>query len=340
MYFPHAFIDVFLALREEMRPPLPLGDQHDAQEGLETLLQHTPMCSALFDAGSGGHCPFFVNLPSFEETGWWFMNHMTEGGALINMTALLQDGFGRLVDKLKKVPPMPVAILPAYAHRESDDEDWWLGNLVGAQWGDGVVDLSAGFDPECEQRLQAVYRLLSFVEYEGDHDIVPAGTICGGHSRAYFREDACWYCADDSKVNVVAAEGEFPSACPYICFFERVDLPQSDSWPPLPCSMEDASDDEVSEIGSDVSNAEQSDAAPPDAVSGRATGLTLGKRADAATGEAPLKRLRVRGKQPPSTSSAGAVVESAGEKPGRKALGKTLRKSPAQKQDRTGRKQD
>ena len=64
VFSPHAFIDALLALREKMRPPLPLGDQHDAQEALETFLQHTPMCSALFDAGSGGHCPFFVNLPS------------------------------------------------------------------------------------------------------------------------------------------------------------------------------------------------------------------------------------------------------------------------------------
>ena len=111
VFSPHAFIDAFLALREEMRPPLPLGDQHDAQEALETILQHTTMCSALFDAGSDGHCPFLVNLPSFEETGWWFMNHTTEGGALMSTNALLQDGFGRLVDKLKKVPPMLVAIL-------------------------------------------------------------------------------------------------------------------------------------------------------------------------------------------------------------------------------------
>ena len=134
-FSPHAFIDAFLALREEMRPPLPLGDQHDAQEALDIFFQHTPMCSALFDAGSGGHCPFFVNLTSSEETGSWFMNRMTEGGALINMSALLQDGFGRLVDKLKKVPPVLVAILPACAYLESDDEDWWLGNLVGAHWG-------------------------------------------------------------------------------------------------------------------------------------------------------------------------------------------------------------
>ena len=68
------------------------------------------------------------------------MNHTAEGGVLMNMNALLQDGFGRLVDKLKKVPPMLVVILPAYAYRESDDEDWWLGNLVGAHWGDGLVD--------------------------------------------------------------------------------------------------------------------------------------------------------------------------------------------------------
>ena len=40
VFFPHAFIDAFLALREEMRPPLPLGDQHDAQEALDFLAAH------------------------------------------------------------------------------------------------------------------------------------------------------------------------------------------------------------------------------------------------------------------------------------------------------------
>ena len=132
------------------------------------------------------------------------MHHTAEGGAVMNMNALLQGGLGHLEDKLQKAPPMVVATLPPSAYQESDDMSFWLGSLVQAQWGDGVLDLSAGFDQAFEQRSQAIYHLLSFAEYVCDDAIVPSRAFSGGHFRAYFREDTCWHRADDSVVKVVA----------------------------------------------------------------------------------------------------------------------------------------
>ena len=59
---------------------------------------------------------------------------------------------------------------------------------------------------------------------------------------------------------MVSEAPRLPRPFPYMCYLERVELPQPSSWPALPCSVEDSSDDELAEVGSDGSNTAQYDA--------------------------------------------------------------------------------
>ena len=89
--------------------------------------------------------------------------------------------------------------------------------------------------------------MVAFVEYVGDDAMVLSRTFAGWHVRAHFREDTCWYCADDSVVKVVAAESQFPKAYPYICFLEHSESDAMPPWPPHACYVDGLSDSDASE---------------------------------------------------------------------------------------------
>jgi len=237
---PHALIDAFLRCR-----PLQLGEQHDAREALEEILTRTRLGADLLDTGAQGfQRSDIVSLPAFTEDGWWYQK-FTSAQQVVRMRELLADGFRHLDEKLPVAPPLLVMIIPPFAFDESDTSFWLNGSkreaLLRSDWGNYTVDLAEHFAAHCAGRQQAVYKLAGYVAYEGDKDVTPCWTFITGHFIAYFREGDDWYKADDSTVTPT---GTPPTAFPYICIFERVDLDIALHWPPSIFIPDEAEEDD------------------------------------------------------------------------------------------------
>ena len=172
-----------------------------------------------------------VSLPAFEEDGWWYKKY-TSSQQVVRMRELLVDGISHLHEKLPLVPALLAITVPPYAHAESDTS-LWLDKHLLSDWGNCVIDLVEHFSEHCIGRETAVYKLAGYIAYEGDEDVTPTWTFISGHFVSYFREGDDWYKADDSTVTPTGMGGAPPTAFPYICLFERVDLEISLPWPPM-----------------------------------------------------------------------------------------------------------
>ena len=164
--------------------------------------------------------------------------------------------------------------------------------------------------------------MAAFVEYVGDDCVVPSRTFAGGHFRAHFREDTCWYCADDSVVKIVAAESQLPIVYPYICFFERSDLGATPPWFPRPCfegaSSECESPEQISDDDQPISKKAE--------IGVSSSGFCTATNA--------VKRRRLTTKQAAPACYAPSKIEREGQ-------GSRLKRDrTGWKQIRTGQKQD
>ena len=192
---------------------------------------------ALFDTGSTDALrPDIVSLPAFEQDGWWYKD-FTDAGHNVDVKQMLRVGFGCLSGTMTHAPPLLAAVVPPFAV-EVDDPDaptsFYLQQLLRVDWGDGCIDLSGCFEDMCPERHLAKYRLVAFVEYVGEVDIVPSSTLVGGHFVAYFSEGGRWHRADDSVVGDpgVLNEHGFPKSFPYICIMQRLCVDAVDAWLP------------------------------------------------------------------------------------------------------------
>ena len=162
-----------------------------------------------------------VSLPAFTEDGWWYKN-FTSRQQVVNMRDLLTDAFSHLPEKLPVAAPLLAMTFPPKV--DESDTSFWLDKLLTSDWGNCMVDLRDKFHEICTDRDKAIYRLASYVAYEGSADITPNCTLTSGHFVAYFCEEDVWYKADDSTVQPTEMGGATPTVFPYICIFERVDL--------------------------------------------------------------------------------------------------------------------
>ena len=248
-------IDVF-----EQCCSLRVGEQHDAREALEEILTRTRLGKELFDTGATGvQRSDIVSLPGFAQDGWWYQK-FTSHRHVTSMRELLEDGFNHLHDKLLVPPPLLAVVLPPVELGASGTSIWLNGTrreqVLRADWGNCALDLAAHFSAQRNGDEEAVYKLAGYVSYEGDVDVIPNLAFTTGHFMAYFREKDDWYKADDS---IVIPTGKRPTAFPYICIFERVDLDISLPWPPsiFSCDEDDADEYEGGEEEEDEEEGEE-----------------------------------------------------------------------------------
>ena len=144
------------ALRAQEQRTLILGQQHDAQEALDEILTQSALSEHLFNVGSPGHRADIVTLPPFAEGGWWFKDftsHSDMGVTSVDMTRLLQEGFGHLDGKLSTVSPLLAVVIPPFASEEADDTAFWLSGVLQAEWGDRSLDLVNFFHHVMQQSV-------------------------------------------------------------------------------------------------------------------------------------------------------------------------------------------
>ena len=134
----------------------------------------------------------------------------------------MTDAFNHLPKKLPVAAPLLAMTLPPKV--DEFDTSFWLDKLLTSDWGKYTLDLREKFHEICDHRDKAIYRLASYVAYEGSDDVTLNCTLTSGHFVAYFREEDVWYKADDSTVLPTEMGGAPPTAFPYICIFERADL--------------------------------------------------------------------------------------------------------------------
>ena len=149
------------------------------------------------------------------------------------MRGLLSAGFAHLDEKLQLVPRLLAVAVSPFAY-DDDDTTFCLNSMdVRTDWDDCTFDLEEYVAEHCLDRGKAKYRLAAYVAYVADKDVATTWSFNSGLFVAYFLEDRRWYKADDSTVHCMDMNGTPPSAFPYLCIFERVDLPPQLLWPPM-----------------------------------------------------------------------------------------------------------
>ena len=114
------------------------------------------------------------------------------------MRDLLIDALNQLPEKLTVAAPQLAMTLPPKV--DEDDTSFWLDKPLTSDWGNYTLDLREKFHEICDHRDEAIYRLASYVAYEGNDDVRPICMLTSGHFVAYFREEDVLYEADDSTV--------------------------------------------------------------------------------------------------------------------------------------------
>ena len=114
------------------------------------------------------------------------------------MPELLVDGFRHLCEKFPVKPSLLAVTVPPFAHEESDTS-FWLNKVLQVDWGNYCIDLAEHFEEQSDDSAKPIYRLASYVAYQGEEDVTPTWTFISGHFVAYFREGDAWYQANDSK---------------------------------------------------------------------------------------------------------------------------------------------
>ena len=72
----------------------------------------------------------------------------------------------------KKCNDGPVAV-PPLALDESDTTFCFNSHDIRSDWGDRTFDLEEHFVDHCVDRSKAKYRLVAYVAYEGNADVMP-----------------------------------------------------------------------------------------------------------------------------------------------------------------------
>ena len=268
IWSPHALLDAFLAVR----PHLQLGQQHDAREVLEEILDRTHLSMLCRTGAAHFQRPDLVALPAFVEQQWWYKD-FTSRQQVVDMRALLTNAFHHLPEQLRRAPELLLLTVPQFANDDSDTSLWLNETstqppLITADWGDCILQLTQHLHADCANRDQGTYRLVGYVAYIGDDNITPTWSFTSGHFVAYFREGDLWYLANDSLTRPAAMDGQAPpTAFPYICLFERHDQ-QGCSWKPAKVQTqytnesELSSSDEEADMG-EPSGSEDSEALHP-----------------------------------------------------------------------------
>ena len=246
IWSPHALIDKLVqhsCLARQRPDALRIGQQHDAREALEEILTCTRMGEELCSTGCQQfQRPDIVPLDAFAKDGWWYKDYMSDQ-QIIDMRSLLSDGFAYVSEKFHMAPRLLIVMVPPFAHDESDTTFCLNSQYVHSDWGDCTLDLEERCADHCVDRDKAKYRLAAYVAYQADEDVTPSWAFSSGHFVAYFREEGRWYEADDSTVAETGVNGSPPSAFPYICILERLDLQPAMPWPPMHTASDDEDED-------------------------------------------------------------------------------------------------